>query len=83
MHTLKGLEKLNSKFYTMQETVVDIEVKTSEAEEAAEEVQNISSEIDEDLDTVEGANDEIETLRLYQEHLKKYPLTKASIPFTI
>ena len=78
MHTLKGLEKLNSKFYTMQETVVDIEVKTSEAEEAAEEVQNISSEIDEDLDTVEGANDEIETLRLYQEHLKKYPLTKAS-----
>lgn len=78
MYNLKGLEKLNSKFYTMQETVVDIEVKTSDAEEAMEEAQVVSSEIDEDLDVVEGASDEIETLRLYQEHLKKYPLTKAN-----
>ena len=78
MHNLKGLEKLNSKFYTMQETVVDIEVKTSDAEDAMEEAQVVSSEIDEDLDVVEGASDEIETLRLYQEHLKKYPLTKAN-----
>lgn len=78
MHNLKGLEKLNSKFYTMQETVVDIEVKTSDADEAIEEAQTVSSEIVEDLDTVEGASDEIETLRLYQKHLKEYPLTKAS-----
>ena len=78
MHNLKGLEKLNSKFYTMQETVVDIEVKTSDAEDAMEEAQVVSAEIDEDLDVVEGASDEIETLRLYQEHLKKYPLTKAN-----
>lgn len=78
MHNLKGLEKLNSKFYTMQETVVDIEVKTSDAEDAVEEAQSISADIEEDLDTVEGANDEIETLRLYQKHLKEYPLTKAS-----
>jgi len=62
----------------MQETVVDIEVKTSDADEAIEEAQTVSSEIVEDLDTVEGASDEIETLRLYQKHLKEYPLTKAS-----
>lgn len=78
MYSLKGLEKLNSKFYTMQDTVVDIEIKTSDAEDAMDEVQTVSSEIEEDLDTVEGASDEIETLRLYQKHLKKYPLTKAN-----